>query len=171
MTAGSIPAAWVIDAATVATISAMLSAMTTAYGLQGIIGTAEIWDLMGKAFVKIGMVQASAIGGLIIVDQLANVMMTIPWIGMLLGSGISGTCSGIAAFLCGKIWWNALEKYRLEFRPGTDDPQEFLIGSVERASQEVWKEKSNIIKELNDMIRTQQNQDKFLPEKRELLVT
>lgn len=158
MSAGSIPAAWVNDAATVATISVMLSAMTTAYGLQGIIGTAEVWDLLKKAFVKIGIVQTSAIGGLIIVDQLANVMMTIPFVGTFIGSGISGTCSGIAAFLCGKIWWNALEIYRLEFKPGSDDPHEFLINSIEKASQEVWDKKSNIINELNEMIRTQQNQ-------------
>jgi hypothetical protein len=156
MTAGSIPAAWVNDAATIAAISAMLSIMTVAYGLRGIIGTTEIWELMRKSLLKVGIIQAGAIGGLVLVDQFANLIMTVPFVGTLLGSGISATCAGIAAFICGKIWWNALEQYRLEFKPGTDDPMEFLARSVEKASQEVWNEKVNIINDLNDLIRKEQ---------------
>lgn len=157
ITAGCIPVVWVNDAATIAVISAMLSAMTTAYGLSGIIGTKELWEVMKKSLVRVGIIQASAIGGLILVDQFANIIMTIPWIGPFVGSGISGTCSGVAAFFCGKIWWAALEKYRLEFKPGTDDPQKFLVESIEKASQDAWNDKYELISEMNAMIRKQKN--------------
>ena len=156
VTAGSIPAAWVNDAATVAVISSMLSAMTTAYGLIGILGMKDIWDLLKTALVRVGLLQATAVGSLLIVDQLANLLMGIPLVGSIIGSGISGTCSGIAAFFCGKIWWSALEKYRLEYNPGTEDPKDFLINSIEIASHKAWKEKFEMIKEMNDMIRNQQ---------------
>lgn len=156
ITAGSIPAAWVNDAATVAVISSMLSAMTAAYGLTGIVGLVETWDLLKKSLLRVGLVQASAVGGLLVVDQLANFLMTVPWIGSLLGSSLSGTCSGVAAFFCGKIWWAALEKYRLSYRCASDDPHEFLVEAIEKAAQEAWISKAEMITEMNDMIRKEQ---------------
>lgn len=155
-TAGSIPAAWVNDVATVGTITTMLSAMTTAYGLIGIIGTREVWELMKKSLAEVGFIQVTAIGGLLALDQIANVLMAVPCVGLFLGSGLSGTCSGVAAFLCGKIWWGALEEYRLEFIPGTDDPHDFLCKSIVKKAHEAWDNKSKIITEMNELIRKEQ---------------